>query len=69
MVSSTPSGVVGVDLIDIMEVFGQVQGYFSRVSYLVDQTHCEMLNSVVNPKPTQTVEVGRGEVGSGCEAK
>ena len=65
MVSRASSGVVGVDFVDIKEVFRQVHGNFGRISNLVDQTHCKMLYSVIHPKPTKSVKVGRGEVGLG----
>ena len=60
---------MGVDFINIKEVFRQVHGYLGGVMDLVDQTHCKMLYSVVNPKPFQPVKVGRGEVGLRGEAK
>ena len=69
MVSCASPGVVGVDFVDIEEVFRQVHGYFGRESDLVDQPHCKVLYSVIHPKPPKSVEVCRGEVGSGSEAK
>ena len=60
-VCCTPSGVMGVNFVNIKEVFRQVQGYLGGVPNLVDQSHCKMLYSVVNPKPFQPVKVGRGQ--------
>ena len=43
MVCCTPSGVMGVNFVNIKEVFRQVQGYLGGVTDLVDQTHSKML--------------------------
>ena len=60
---------MGVNFVNIKEVFRQVHGYLGGVTDLVDQTHCKMLYSIVNPKPFQPVKMGMGEVGSRREAK
>ena len=69
MVCCTPSGVVGENFVNIKEVFRQVHWYLGGVTNPVDQNHCKMLYTVVNPKPFQPVKMGMGEVGSIREAK
>ena len=56
---------MGVDFVNIKEIFRQVHGYLGGVTNLVDQTHCcTTVNPKPNPKPFQPIKMGRGEVGS-----
>ena len=69
MISGAPPCVVIMEVLDLLEVVGQVFRYQCGVMDLINQCHCKLLYSILHPEPAGSGEVSRGEVGCGGEAE